>query len=533
MCNGAVGVQGFAFRLAALGVAAAAAAAFPGETPHAAGGAASSWCFGGSTSSADRTDTVTGAQFHLIYAHPPDWASRFSTYAQWMVEDISAIDSWWRTQDSSRAPRFDVAAPPAGCTGLGALDISYVQLPHPWEHYAADSGRFEQVRTDLVAAGFSHPWKKYVVYFDGPVAAPNSLTYCGQGNISAERGGEYGYSMLYSICRERYGESGSLIVAHEMLHALGSRTRCSDSAHTCDTQSDVLHPFFTAGDRLAAKVLDSGRNEYYGSAAGGFDVRGSRWLRRLDAAPHQLTVRVEGRGGTLASNLPGLAGCADTCTTTWDDGTSLSLFFDSTKAGAVWRGWSGACSGTGPCTITMDGPKTVVARLALPVRLTVEVTGDGQGAVTSDPAGISCGTTCATSFDIDSRVTLRADAEPGSRFAGWSGACSGSAPACVVDLSEAKAAGARFDQVQETVTVRVRGRGRVASAPGGLACRAVCSAQFPSGTHLEFSAKAAAGWRFAGWSGACRGTRTCTVTADGPREVVATFKKKPPPKRRR
>jgi PKD repeat protein len=62
---------------------------------------------------------------------------------------------------------------------------------------------------------------------------------------------------------------------------------------------------------------------------------------------------------------------------------------------------------------------------SLPV-LTVSKGGPGSGTVTSSPAGISCGSTCSTSFFTGTGVTLTAAPVANSSFAGWSGGgCSG------------------------------------------------------------------------------------------------------------
>jgi hypothetical protein len=52
--------------------------------------------------------------------------------------------------------------------------------------------------------------------------------------------------------------------------------------------------------------------------------------------------------------------------------------------------------------------------------LTVTKAGAGRGTVTSDPAGISCGSTCLAPFSSNATVTLTATADSGSTFAGWS-----------------------------------------------------------------------------------------------------------------
>lgn len=53
--------------------------------------------------------------------------------------------------------------------------------------------------------------------------------------------------------------------------------------------------------------------------------------------------------------------------------------------------------------------------------LTVTKAGTGTGTVTSSPAGIDCGPTCAASFATGTPVDLTATPDPDSTFAGWSG----------------------------------------------------------------------------------------------------------------
>ena len=80
-----------------------------------------------------------------------------------------------------------------------------------------------------------------------------------------------------------------------------------------------------------------------------------------------------------------------------------------------------------------------------PTTFTLAVTkaGSGAGTVTSSPAGISCGATCAANFANGSSVTLTAAAASGSTFGGWSGECSGTG-ACTVTMSAAKTVTATF-----------------------------------------------------------------------------------------
>jgi hypothetical protein len=75
--------------------------------------------------------------------------------------------------------------------------------------------------------------------------------------------------------------------------------------------------------------------------------------------------------------------------------------------------------------------------------LSVSVAGSGSGAVTSQPAGISCGVTCSAAYATGTPVTLTAATGAGSTFGGWSGACSGSAT-CTVSMTQARAVTATF-----------------------------------------------------------------------------------------
>ena len=73
--------------------------------------------------------------------------------------------------------------------------------------------------------------------------------------------------------------------------------------------------------------------------------------------------------------------------------------------------------------------------------LLVTVEGDGQ--VSSEPAGISCPGDCEQSFPVGTNVTLSQKPAQGSRFAGWHGACDG-AGACAPAVSETKVVLASF-----------------------------------------------------------------------------------------
>ncbi len=254
-------------------------------------------------------------------------------------------------------------------------------------------------------------------------------------------------------------------------------------------------------------------------------------------APKTLTVTRTGGGtGTVTSSGADID-CGSTCAHAFDHGSVVTLTAIP-GVGATFAGWSGACSGFGPCTLTMSANQTVTAAFGLlPFGLTVGRVGSGAGTVSSSPAGIDCGTTCAYDFLYGTGVTLTAVPATGSSFSGWTNGCSGTGT-CTLTMVGARSATAIFD-TQRTLTVAKvgTGSGSVTSSPAGVDCGAACTHAFAHGASVTLTAQASTGSTFTGWSGGCSGTGPCTLTMDADRAATATFtanpstSSPPPPKR--
>ena len=177
-----------------------------------------------------------------------------------------------------------------------------------------------------------------------------------------------------------------------------------------------------------------------------------------------LSVSVSGDGsvGSHEGAEPGpISECTASggvCAAELQEGTDVTL---TERPGEHQRfvGWSGACTGTKSCTVTVDAVTSVGAVFEPIVdALSVHVGGSGAGTVTSSPAGIDCGSTCSASFEEGTTITLAATPEPGSTFTGWSGCGAEPEGKCEVTLTAAASVTATFAPIPPKPPVEPEGQ---------------------------------------------------------------------------
>ena len=152
----------------------------------------------------------------------------------------------------------------------------------------------------------------------------------------------------------------------------------------------------------------------------------NRYTKTINVESTTYTLLVSTSGsGTVTSNDSKI-NCGLTCSATYTSG-SVTLTA-SPSSGWTFVGWGGNCSGTGSCSLTMNGNKSVTAtfqeQAPQTYTLSVSKSGTGDGTITSYPSGISCGSGCpsaSTTFSSGQSVTLTASADSNSRFVSWSG----------------------------------------------------------------------------------------------------------------
>lgn len=78
----------------------------------------------------------------------------------------------------------------------------------------------------------------------------------------------------------------------------------------------------------------------------------------------QLTVTRNGTAATrgTVTSTPGGINCGSACSAPFNSGAVVTLRM-TTSGNGVFAGWGGACTGTGTCTVTMNGNKAVTATI--------------------------------------------------------------------------------------------------------------------------------------------------------------------------
>ncbi len=239
--------------------------------------------------------------------------------------------------------------------------------------------------------------------------------------------------------------------------------------------------------------------------------------------PRTLTVVADANGRVTSS--PAGINCGNgstTCTAEFDNNTLVTLTAQP-ATGYMLNAWGDACTGNTGCSFRMTADARVTASFVVmpaTVDLTTSVT-VGSGTITSNPAGINCGTDCTEAYATGTTVALSATPASGFLLSSWGGACSGSST-CSVEMSVARNVTAAF-AMSRTLNVSVTGTGTVTSNPTGINCGADCTQNYPDGTSVTLTATPGANFTFTGWGGACSGTGNCVVSMTAQRDVTATF----------
>jgi hypothetical protein len=82
------------------------------------------------------------------------------------------------------------------------------------------------------------------------------------------------------------------------------------------------------------------------------------------AAQDNLTITKAGSGSGAVTSAPSGIACGASCSHAFDEGMAVTLSATA-DTGSIFTGWSGACSGTAICEVTMEEDKSITASFAL------------------------------------------------------------------------------------------------------------------------------------------------------------------------
>jgi hypothetical protein len=168
-------------------------------------------------------------------------------------------------------------------------------------------------------------------------------------------------------------------------------------------------------------------------------LNGSGVPQLLTAAPNAWTTTPGGTSPVIANGMVFYSGY-DGQVRALEPTTGAQLWADATPNGLHWES---PIVVDGRLYLT-DNSGHLLAYEPTLYELTVSTAGSGTGSVSSDPAGIDCGASCAAYFAAGTLVTLTATPSGPSMFLGWSGDdCSGTG-ACLLAMTQAKSVTAFF-----------------------------------------------------------------------------------------
>lgn len=129
-------------------------------------------------------------------------------------------------------------------------------------------------------------------------------------------------------------------------------TAATNVTVTSSTVITATSPTGTAGSTVDITVVGPGGTSATGSA--------DRYSY-LSAGPPPQEMLTVSTGGTGSGTVTGSGiSCPGTCTGTYSQGAVVTLT-SAAASGSMFSGWSGTCSGTGTCAVTMNAAESVRA----------------------------------------------------------------------------------------------------------------------------------------------------------------------------
>ena len=267
--------------------------------------------------------------------------------------------------------------------------------------------------------------------------------------------------------------------------------------------------------------------------------------KAFTAIQRTLTIATRPANGTITSSPSGIncgSGASETaCSDTFDQGMSVTLRA-TPKTGYALGTWGGTdCSSeanAATCTLDMTTNKTGITKAFTLIQRTLTITRPMNGAITSNPSGINCGsgaseTACSATFGHGTSVRLTATPKTNYEHGAWGGTDCVSqvnAATCTLTMDTNKTGITKAFTliIQRTLTITKPMNGTITSSPSGINCgesNTTCEADFEDGTSVTLTAAPAMDYVTGAWGGDdCLGSgTTCTLTMDANKAVSKAF----------
>jgi hypothetical protein len=201
---------------------------------------------------------------------------------------------------------------------------------------------------------------------------------CATGNYTF--GHELAHNMGLQHDRADAPEDGVFPYSHgyvDVVHRFRTIMGVQTTPPCCTRIQNFSNPNVTFGGSPTGVPQPSSESADAAASLNNVRFTVANWRAQVDFIAYNLTVAATGPGtGTVVSNTAGI-NCGGDCSEDYAEGTRITLTA-APGVGSIFRGWSGACSGTRKCKLRMDGPKNVTAVFAPPLAIAPAALPGGQ-----------------------------------------------------------------------------------------------------------------------------------------------------------
>ncbi|MBK1694654.1 hypothetical protein CKO09_07870 [Chromatium weissei] len=275
----------------------------------------------------------------------------------------------------------------------------------------------------------------------------NSVEYGGSANCTASPNTGYSFTGFDGDC------SGTIcaltnVTANKTITANFTPLTYSITATANPTAGGVVNCSASSVEYGGASNCTATPNTGYSFTGFGGDCSGTSCALTNITANKTITANFTAMGYSITATANPIAGGVVNCSTNSVEYGGSANCTATPNTGYSFTGFGGDCSGTICALTNVTANKTITANFTAisttkKYKLLIDKTGSGE--ITSDFAGINCGSICIASFNAETKILLTATPASGETFIRWTGCDSiNTAKQCTVTLNRIRLIGAAF-----------------------------------------------------------------------------------------